>query len=80
MKPKSEPKSKPEPGLQVAIRDMAALLRKHRLDYLQSGYVMRKARKIVGMEPHRPQKRLPDHLTDAQRDAFFAALQRGGNP
>lgn len=74
-----QPKSEHDAGLQTAIRDMAAVLRRHRLDYLQSGYVMRRARKLVGMESHRPQKRLPDNLTDAERDAFFAAIQRGGN-
>src|SRR5690349_5213145 len=61
---------------QAAIRDVAAVLRP---PFGLSTIKLRMARKSVGTEPHRPQKRLPDHLTDTERAAFFVPIEQQGN-
>jgi integrase len=73
-------KRKSEPGqeLKPAIREMASVLRRHRLNALQVSYVLRKAREEVGVEPYRPAKRLPRNLTDAELEAFFCAVEAEG--
>jgi len=73
-----EPKSEPGGKLEGAIREMASVLRRHRLDYAQSAYVLRRARAAVGVRVEREKKRLPKNLTDAERDAFFGAVEAGG--
>lgn len=71
-------KSEPDNGLKTAIREMASVLRRHRLNALQASYVLRKAREEVGVEPYRPAKRLPRNLTETERDAFFRAVEAEG--
>lgn len=71
-------KSEPDDGLKAAIREMASVLRRHRLNALQASYVLRKAREEVGVEPYRPAKRLPRNLTDAELEAFFRAVETEG--
>lgn len=65
--------------LESAIREMASVLRRHRLDYGQSVYVLRRARVSIGLTVERKKKRLPRNLTDRERDAFFATVEAGGN-
>ena len=72
-------KSESETSLQDAIREMASVVRRHRLDYQQTAYVLRKARALVGVEKLHIGKRLPKILTDTERDAFFQAIEKGGN-
>lgn len=55
-------------------------MRRHRLDYNQTVYVAGQARQRVGITQQAPARRLPRNLTEAQREAFFAAVQRGGIP
>ena len=74
------PKSEPDSPLEAAIREMATVMRRHRLDYNQTVYVAGQARQRVGITQQAPARRLPRNLTEAQREAFFAAVQRGGIP
>lgn len=74
-----ERKSEVGGKLDGAIREMASILRRHRLDFAQSAYVLRRARASVGVQVEREKKRLPKNLTDGERDAFFVAVEAGGN-
>lgn len=62
-----------------AIREVASVLRRYRLGYDQSAYIMKMARKTVGL--HRPSKgrKLPKSLSNEQLDAFFASVAKGAN-
>ncbi len=68
-----------QPELAAAIREIAGVFRRYRLDYHQTAYVVRRARAAQSIQKERPQKRLPKILTDDQVTTFFASVQRGGN-
>jgi integrase/recombinase XerD len=68
-----------QPELAAAIREVAGVFRRYRLDYHQSAYVVRRARAAQEIQKERPTKCLPKVLTDQQVTDFFAAVKRGGN-
>lgn len=68
-----------EAALAEAIRDVTNAFRRHRLDYHQTQYVVRRARATLGIAKSAPAKRLPKTLSDAEVASFFSAVQRAGN-
>ena len=50
--------------LQETAREMASVIRRHRLTYIQSVSVIRTARKMAGVAAPRPAKRLHKNFTD----------------
>jgi integrase/recombinase XerD len=74
-----ETKNEQSSPLQEAAREMASVIRRHRLTYLQSVSVIRTARKLAGVAATRPAKRLPKNFTDTERESFFKAVEHGGN-
>jgi integrase len=65
-------------SLQAAIKEAALLLKKYRLSYDQSLYVVKTARKLVGLgRPTKP-KLLPKALSTEELDRFFAAVRKAG--
>jgi len=65
--------------LEPAVREMASVLRRHRLDYRQAIYVAKRARERAGLAYQRPPQKLPKNLTAAQRDSFFEVVEKA-NP
>lgn len=66
-------------SLQPAIREAASLLRRHRLSYDQAQYVLKQARKQVGLaRPATPQK-LPKALSAEEIERLFSAIRKSGN-
>lgn len=67
-----------EQSLQPAIKEAASLLRRHRLSYDQSLYVIKAARRSIGLQRPAASKKLPKALTAEELDRFFAAVQKSG--
>lgn len=77
MKPKRELDQVPDAqALEPAVREMASVLRRHRLDYRQAIYVAKRARERVGLLYQRPPQKLPKNLTKSQREAFFRVVEK----
>lgn len=79
VKPKDATVDFTEAALADAIRDVTNAFRRHRLNYFQTQYVVRRARAALGIAKVAPAKRLPKTLSDAEVAAFFEAVRRAGN-
>lgn len=65
-------------SLQPAIREATSLLRRYRLSYEQAQYVLKVARKSVGLERPRAPKRLSKALSSEEIERLFTAIRRSG--
>jgi integrase len=65
--------------LKDAIRETASVFRRHRLEYHQVCYVVKQARRSLGIEQKRPSKRLPRNLSADELASFFSAVEQGGD-
>lgn len=71
--------SRSDESLKPAIREAASLLRRYRLSYDQAQYVLKAARKQVGLaRPTAPQK-LPKALSPEEVERLFSAIRKAGN-
>jgi integrase/recombinase XerD len=67
-----------EQSLQPAIKDAISLLRRHRLSYDQSLYVIKSARKAVGLDRPTVPKKLPKSLSAEEIARLFTAVRKSG--
>jgi integrase/recombinase XerD len=61
------------------IREVESIIRRHRLSYSQVSYVVKQARRSLGIKTERPAKRLPKNLTGEELQTFFNSVELAGN-
>ena len=71
--------NQPDRALAGAIREVARVFQRARIDYNQSRYVFQGVRKLLKLKRPRQSRRLVHVLTESNLEAFYKAISKGGN-
>lgn len=64
--------------LEPVIRELCSLIRRHRLNYDQLGYVSKRARQRLELHPPRRPVPLPKALSQDELESFFNSIRKHG--